>query len=453
MQPGKALDETFNELGIVAARVAKQTKGEVSASEISRFRNLRQDISSRKLQAILDVLPEDARTHFFRRAGGDELVSRLNEPFAIKSLILSNAPGKPRSIADLTCEIHLQRANAYLELNQYDAASSEFATALNILKDTGDFPLVEAQLYINMGNCASQLSQNEEARKFYHMGLRLSEIAYPTTTQTKGKGRKKTNELNKEQEEVQKLRARVLVNLSNLDFVAGHFDKVEQYCREVLDIAQRFKLDAIYGHCCENLGNISAIRGEWEAAIEYYLASTRTDFPMYKNYGLLNNLGFCYIHAGQYDEAERLIQRLLALAYNDEVKRYKASALFMLGLCAEFQRREKIALAYYQQSCAVHETPEALIGVVRVCNLASSPTFKVILEDAYKILCEQPFTPFTDYSLEWLTLIELQGELATEGAKRWVSQMAKCLPQTFMYWKLPQREKLLKLVSNGGHLD
>ncbi|WP_287130160.1 lipopolysaccharide assembly protein LapB [Candidatus Cyanaurora vandensis] len=335
---------------------------------------------------------------------------------------------KPESVQRDICALLEQRGQAYVNLGQYEKARFEFQGALTAARAIRDTHR-ECALLIELGNCEFLIPQGtDKAREWYHTALNLYQAAglnHPL------------------------FKARLLVNLGHLEIREGRIDQAEQSYEAAVLVGREVDAKLIYRRSLEGKAVIAAIREDWQAGVTYLLeAITVVAVPLMDNFSVWDNLGYCYIHLGQHEAAERELSQMVALAGSSEAKEYKARALFKLGLNAELQSNSTEALTYYQSSSTAQETPEVLIALARLYQIENQPLSLLLAQQGQILLEQEPFSPLTDYTLEWTTLLRIRESAAVDGANRWIMEVLKCLPPSFPFWKSLARRNLLRMVKS-----
>ncbi len=321
------------------------------------------------------------------------------------------------------CTILEKRAKEYLKLRLFENARMEFLGALNVARSYGDL-YRECGILLHLGNCAYELKNLTQAKDCYENALAVYE-----------KSDLKDSDVY----------ARLLCNLANLGLQGGMLDRANLLYRDAYTVAHQVRSLKTQRICIEGQAAIAGLREEWDLAITFYQEALSLSDPQILDTYLYTNLGYCYSQKGSYAVATESLQQALSLCQSASLIDVKASCLFKLGLNAERQDNWDEALEFYRQSYALVESPEAGIGSARLCSQFSKSLAYFLAVQGQKLLEEKEFDPLMDYTLEWTTLIELQGASALGGARLWLDQMLHVVPRSVPCWNNPPKRHLLEL--------
>ncbi len=139
----------------------------------------------------------------------------------------------------------------------------------------------------------------------------------------------------------------------------GRWDEAEQHCRSVLALGGAAGENIGHkpiAYCLQIMGQLSALRGDYNAALEW-LEKSKVEWNLIGDHaGLgqaLTTIGNIYWRKGEYVPARQHLEESLALSLETNDKRVRALALNNLGNVASDQGDAAAARALYEESLAL----------------------------------------------------------------------------------------------------
>ncbi|WP_218080920.1 tetratricopeptide repeat protein [Anthocerotibacter panamensis] len=328
----------------------------------------------------------------------------------------------------------LKDAKALLQLGEYIGAIDKLKKCLRTGEILGQ-SWVENQLYCinNLGRCHYLLARGVDenlnlAQDYYETSLSLA-------TQIADKN----------------MICESHVNLGNCELRRGHFIEAEKLFKQAEAEADDLNSQVNKRHVLQGLGTLAAAIGDLDMSLQCYLACVDVKDDSLdkrfaeKYYALWNNIGFTYLHLGDYERASYYLQKVLKYTNSLKDNYVKAFVLENLGLNEELNGNLEKAQYYYQESLEAHRLPGALI---QLSGLLSGEPAQLLAKEGMEMLINQPFEAVLDQSFSWNTLIQVLGNSVIPYARKWINKITECLRSDQKFWQTPSRSKLLKLI--GG---
>ena len=271
-------------------------------------------------------------------------------------------------------EAMVTRADAHRGASQYEAARTEYETAIQRARSAGE-RAVEARALVGLGTVARLVNDFDAAREQYTAALEITrEIDEPRLEATV-LNHLGMNETRRDEYETAKTYvegslelareagdrlavARCLHTLGTVATRRGDPDRATDRLERSLEIKREVGDRPGVARSLNRLGTAAQKRGDHEAAREYFERS----LDIWQELGnrwweaaLLHNLGMVARVQGEYDRAERYHERALAMNRELSVPHGVGMNLSKLGLIAEDREAYEEAREYHRRSVEVFE--------------------------------------------------------------------------------------------------
>ena len=222
-----------------------------------------------------------------------------------------------------------QLGNAYYCLNDYTKAIESYKNALEIAKKS-NYLQRQVKNLANLGNVYNSLADNETAIKYYNDALKILEQNQDAQLKTNVLQNRSNIYISqgKYNEAIEDLSqalvaidinafsiAKTKINLANIYYLLGDYNKAIQYYREV---AELIPSEALGG-----LGNVYLVLGDTAKAMELHqqsLAKAQQNEDKEAEGNALNNLANALRQAGKLPEAEKYLRDAIAIWENLRIK-------------------------------------------------------------------------------------------------------------------------------------
>jgi len=326
-----------------------------------------------------------------------------------------------------TAQTYFNRGKLYFSLGQNEAAIAQFLEAANRAELSGE-SLIEIAALTQAGRAALRLGELNRSLSLLNRARNLLNPTCPPD-----------------------LVADNLLALASLEFRQGKFHEMQTHLAEariLLDLPTLAE-SPLQPRYWELLAARAQAYEQWQDALIAYqnMSMFNNLFEDLNNLSSQMNQGIVLAYLGRFDEAIAINQAVVDLAdtaNSPSHQRFKAWAYATLGLAYEFQGEWGKALTAYTESDAVIESAEAVLGMARCMNVFASPLFDLSLQRGVQLLSQESPTPYIDYTLEFLFLLEIDQSQAKELAKAWVNGMNRLVPMD--YWQSRNRKNLLEML-------